>query len=252
MNRTTDIDGMARWLSYAKVATAGPTNVFCFPFAGGGASFFRSWMQFAPPTIAICPMQPPGREERFVERPFDSMDALVRAATDALMPHLAHKYAFFGHSMGALAAFEIVHTLRERGAPLPVHFFVSGAPAPQVASRIPAIHELPADEFLAEIQRYGGVPDEVMQSRELLDLMMPRLRADLAVTGTYVYRERPPLAMPITALGGLRDDVVTPELVEAWREQTTAKFTFTPFDGGHFFIHERSREIVSMVARALT
>jgi medium-chain acyl-[acyl-carrier-protein] hydrolase len=248
MNRTTDND---RWLSYTKVAAGDRTNVFCLPFAGGGASFYRAWMQFAPGSIAICPLQPPGREERFVEAPFDSMDALVRAATGALMPHLAQPYALFGHSMGALASFEIVHALRERGAPLPVHLFVCGAPAPQHASHIPSIYNLPEDEFLAGVQRYGGVPDEVMRSRELLDLLIPRLRADLAVTGTYVYRERPPLTLPITAFAGLDDDIVTPDIVEAWREQTTSAFTFTTFRGGHFFIAEEARRIILMLARAL-
>jgi len=248
MNRTTENE---RWLSYAQLSADRP-NVFCFPFAGGGASLFRAWMQFAPRTIAICPLQPPGREERFVEKPFDSMEGIVAAATNALLPHVAHPYALFGHSMGALASFEIIHALRERGAPLPLHLFVSGAPAPQLASRIPSIYDLPREEFLPAVQRYGGVPDEVMQSQELLELLIPRLRADLAVTGTYVYRERPQLAIPITAFAGLDDDIVTPDLVEAWQKQTTAAFKFHPFRGGHFFITQESREIVLMLARALT
>jgi medium-chain acyl-[acyl-carrier-protein] hydrolase len=240
-----------RWLSYSKLAEDHRPNVFCFPFAGGGASFYRAWLQFAPPSIAICPLQPPGREERFVEAPFDSMRPLVHAAADALMPHVSRPYALFGHSMGAVASFEIVQVLRDRGAPLPLHLFVSGAPAPQFASRIPSIYNLPEKEFLERVRSYNGIPDEVLQSPELLDLLIPRLRGDFAVTGTYVYTERPPLTIPITAFAGTSDGIVTPDLVEAWRAQTASTFQYVPFSGGHFFINEHAREIVLMVARAL-
>jgi surfactin synthase thioesterase subunit len=239
-----------RWLSYTNVATDGRTNVFCLPFAGGGASFYRAWMRWTA-SIALCPMQPPGREERFVETPFDSMEPFVRAATDALLPHLSHEYALFGHSMGALVSFEIMRALRERGAPLPVHLFVSGAPAPQLASAIPPIFDLPVKTFLEGVQRYGGVPDEVLQSRELLDLLIPRLRADLAVTGTYVYAPQPPFDVPMTAFAGINDDIVPPSLIEGWRAQTAGAFHFERFAGRHFFIADHAREIVLKLATAL-
>ena len=156
---------LSAWLSPATVPTDHRINVFCFPFAGGGASFYRAWLPLAPATIALCPLQPPGREERFGEPPFTSMVPLVRAASDALSPFLSRPYAFFGHSMGALASFEIAHELRARGAPLPVHLFVSGAPAPHLASRIPPIHDRPEGRFLDAMQRYGGLPGEVLRSR---------------------------------------------------------------------------------------
>jgi medium-chain acyl-[acyl-carrier-protein] hydrolase len=247
MNRT-DAD---RWLAFARFADGNRTNVFCFPFAGGGASFYRAWLPFAPPSIAICPLQPPGREERFVEKPFDAMESLVADAAAALIPHLDQPFALFGHSLGAMACFEIAHALRKRGAPMPVHLFVSGAPAPHLSHLIPSVYELPDDEFLAAVQRYGGLPDEVLRSRELLDLLIPRLRADFKISGTYRYAERLPLAIPITAFGGRDDDVVTPPLVEPWREHTTGTFQSEIFSGGHFFIAQHAREIVLKVARAL-
>jgi surfactin synthase thioesterase subunit len=247
MNQTES----ARWLTFANVASGHRTNIFCFPFAGGGASFYRAWPSFAPPSLAICPLQPPGREERFVEKPFRAMEPLVRAATDALLPHLSHPFALFGHSLGAIACFEIIHALRDRGAPLPSHLFVSGACAPQLASLIPPIYDLPETEFVEAMCRYGGMPDEVLNSRELLDLLIPRLRADLTVSGTYVYAPRPPLAVPMTAFAGRDDDIVTPSLVDAWREQTIAPFRCQTFSGGHFFVAQHAREIVSMIARAL-
>ena len=239
------------WLSLTTVPADHRTNVFCFPFAGGGASFYRAWRPLAPATIALCPLQPPGREERFGEPPFASMPPLVQAASDAVLPFLSRPYALLGHSMGALACFEIVHELRARGAPVPVHLFVSGAPAPQLASLIPPIYDLPEDRLFDAVRRYGGLPDEVWRSRELLDLLVPRLRADLAVTGTYVYAERPPLTCPITAFGGDADPVVPPASVEAWREQTLSSSRCEILPGGHFFIADHARSIVLNVARAL-
>jgi medium-chain acyl-[acyl-carrier-protein] hydrolase len=245
--KRTDLD---RWLSYTNVAADGRTNVFCLPFAGGGASFYRAWMRWTA-SIALCPLQPPGREERFVETPFDSMEPFVRAATDALLPHLSHPYALFGHSMGALVSFEIMRALRERGAPLPMHLFVSGAPAPQLASAVTPIFDLPEERFFVAVKRYGGLPEEVMQSRELLDLLIPRLRADLAVTGTYVYAPQPPFDVPITAFAGIGDHIVLPSLVEGWGAQSVGAFQFERFAGGHFFITEHAREIVLKLAAAL-
>src|SRR6185436_17088008 len=105
----------------------------------------------------------PGREERFVEKPFESMEPFVAAAADAMLPHLSQPYALFGHSLGAIACFEIIHALRERGAPPPVHLFVSGACAPQLAYLIPPIYDLPGEEFVEAVQRYGGMPDEVLR-----------------------------------------------------------------------------------------
>jgi len=240
-----------RWLSLTAVAADHRTNVFCFPFAGGGASFYRAWRPLAPGTIALCPLQPPGREERFREPPFASMPPLVRAASDALLSWLSRPYALFGHSMGALACFEIAHELRARGAPLPAHLFVSGAPAPHLAAQIAPIYDLPDDQLLEAMQRYGALPAEVLRSHELVEVLLPRWRADLAVTGTYVYAERPPLPCPITAFGGDADAVVAPESVEAWCEHTRSSSRCEILPGGHFFIAHHARSIVTAVARAL-
>jgi medium-chain acyl-[acyl-carrier-protein] hydrolase len=225
--------------------------VFCFPFAGGGATFYRPWAQLAPPSLAICPVQLPGREERLFEQPFDRMQPLVAAAADELLPFLDRRYALFGHSMGALVAYELAQALRARGAPAPLHLFVSGAPAPHRAAEIVPIFDLPEEPFMAALRRYGGLPDEVLQSRELLDLLLPRLRVDLAVTGTYVWSDRPPLAFPITAFGGEEDVTVSPDVVKAWREHTVAAFDAHMFPGGHFFLSAAARHVVARITDAI-
>jgi medium-chain acyl-[acyl-carrier-protein] hydrolase len=206
----------------------------------------------APRSIALCPIQPPGREERLFEQPFDRMEPLVAAAVDELLPVLPPRYALFGHSMGAMMAYEVAQSLRERGAPPPAHLFASGAPAPHRAAEIEPIFDVqPQERFIAALERYGGLPDEVLRSRELLALLMPRLRADLAVTGTYLWRERPPLLSPITAFGGQDDATVGRGALEAWREHTVAAFAARLFPGGHFFLSSAARTILTSMADAL-
>jgi surfactin synthase thioesterase subunit len=242
---------MNRWISNANLAKDARPNLFCFPYAGGGASFYRAWAPFAPRSIAICPVQLPGREERFKERPLDRMKDLVDAAADALIPFLGHPYALFGHSMGAIICYELAQELLERGVNPPMHLFASGASAPHVARSIPPIYHLPEDRLIEEIASYGVLPKEVMQSRELLDLLVPRFRADFAVTGTYAYADRPPLSFPITAFGGVDDHVVTPAKVEAWREHTVSRFRCELFPGGHFFLTELGSRVLGEVAAAI-
>lgn len=226
-------------------------SVFCFPYAGGGASYFRAWAPLARGDVAFVPVQPPGREERFTETPFDRLADFVSAAADALGPLLGTPYALFGHSMGALVAFELAHELLRRGAPQPLHLYVSGAPAPQRSHEVPAIHHLPREEFLQALRRYRGMPDEVLNHQELMDLMLPRLKADFAVTGTYVYPGHPPLPIPITAFGGADDETVTPPMIEAWREQTAMPFAHRIFPGGHFFLTDHARDVIAAIERGL-
>lgn len=225
--------------------------VLCFPYGGGGASLYRGWSAFTPSSIAICPVQLPGREDRFVEPLFERMTDLVTAAADAIEPMLRAPYAFFGHSLGGLIAYELTHELMRRGAPLPMHLFVSATSAPQLASTIPPIHHLPKEDFLREVQRYRGIAAEVLEHPELLELLLPRLRADLTVGGTYQYVERPPLNIPITAFSGTDDEIVPPATVDGWREQTGTTFRHESFPGGHFYIAEKARAVVSMLAGAL-
>jgi len=243
---------MSRWVRPASLSSdVRRPNVFCFPFAGGGASYYRGWTSFGS-RVAICPVQLPGREERFKERALDRMPDVVAAAAEQLAPLLQHPYAFFGHSMGALICYELVHALRVRGAPMPMHLFVSASPAPQLASEVPSMHDVPEDRFFEELGRYGGLPAEVLQHRELLALVTPLLRADLAVTGTYHYGGHPPLGIPITAFGGQSDLAAQPPLVEAWRARTAGAFACELFPGGHFYLKDHSRAVVSRMDAALS
>jgi medium-chain acyl-[acyl-carrier-protein] hydrolase len=241
---------MNRWLAFADVSAGERVNVFCFSFAGGGASFFRGRVALAPRNITLCGVQYPGREERMAERPYTSLPELIAAAADALLPHLDTPFALFGHSMGALVAYELAQELRERRAPLPRHLFVSGTPAPHIGDD-PPVYNLPEEEFITAVRRFGGLPPEVLQSPELLRLLLPRMRADLTVTGTYQGPKHPPLSCPITAFTGRDDAIVSVADVDAWRDYTTAAFRLEVFDGGHFFITEYAGTMFARIGQAL-
>ena len=239
------------WVMRSRPAPAARLRLFCFPYAGGGAHAFREWERELPPFVEVCGVQPPGRGSRVTERPFAEAGPLVRAASDALLPYLDLPYAFFGHSMGALVAFETAREYRRRGLPGPARLFVSGRRAPQLPRADPPTHELPEAEFTEELRRLNGTPQEVLNNTELMKLMIPLLRADFSVTATYRYTPEPPLECPITAYGGLADEDAGREQLEPWREQTAAEFTLRVLPGDHFFLHSQQPLLLRTLAQEL-
>jgi medium-chain acyl-[acyl-carrier-protein] hydrolase len=228
-------------------------RLYCVPHAGGGASAFRAWGA-ALPGVEVRSVQLPGREDRIGEPALRSAAEIAGPLADALQDDGAPsgRWALFGHSMGALVGFEVLRELRRRGTPGPVHFFASGHRAPQLPDPDPPMHALSDDEFLDALdERYGGVPAAVRESDELLELLLPGLRADVSVCDTYEHVEEEPLDCPLTALGGERDRGVRREELEAWREQTRGEFRLEMFAGGHFYLQERETDVLRAVARAL-
>jgi len=199
---------------------------------------FRTWSESLPPEIEVRPVQFPGRENRLLEAPFSQLFSLIESIAQALLPYLDMPFAFFGHSMGALVSFELARYLRRQHSLSPLHLFVSGRRAPQLPDPDPPIHHLPQAEFLEELRRLKGTPEEVLQNAELLHLLLPLLRADFALCETYFYTPEEPLLYPITAFGGLQDDEVSRDVLTAWREQTRSSFKSRFFVGDHFFLHK--------------
>jgi medium-chain acyl-[acyl-carrier-protein] hydrolase len=227
-------------------------RLFCFSYAGGGASLFRTWPHDLSPDIEICAIQLPGRESRLTEAPYAAMAPLVDALSAKLGPLLDRPFAFFGHSMGALVSFELARSVRRRSGLSPVHLIVSGRGAPHRSPSIVVDHRLPADEMIGALRRLDGTPDEVLRNRELMELVLPTIRADFAVCGTYEYRYEAPLACPITAFGGRQDPHVGIEDLAAWRAQTTGPFSLRTFDGGHFFVRDVRATVLSAIQHTLS
>lgn len=224
-------------------------RLFCFPYAGGGASIFRFWTTDLSPAIEVVPIQLPGREGRWLEPPLTQMSVLAPMLSDALRPLFRPPYAFFGHSMGAFVAFELARQVRREHLPGPAMLIVSGARAPQIPDPEPPIHLLPANQLLDGLRRLEGIPSEFWDHPELVAVLLPTLRADLTMCETYVYRDEPPLECPLLAYGGQRDDKVPLEHLTQWKLQAAGGFQLRVFPGNHFFFLNESRPAVMQSLR---
>ncbi len=213
---------------------------------------YRGWGEPLGPQVELCALQLPGRESRLREPPFTRMAEAVHDVAEALQSYLDIPFALFGHSMGAVICFEFARLLRSQSGIAPVHLFISGRPAPQYPHRRPFLSSLRDDQFVAEIRRrYNGIPGQVLKDPELMELLLPVLRADVEMLETYEYRPGPSLGCPITAFGG-REDTETPfEELTGWREQTNTRFRADVLPGDHFFVRSAEAEVLDIISRQL-
>jgi medium-chain acyl-[acyl-carrier-protein] hydrolase len=239
------------WLGRLKPNPQARLRLFCFPYAGGGTLAFRGWAGKLPDGVELCPVQLPGREHRMREPALRSITAVVEAAEEALVPYLDRPFAFFGHSMGALISFDLTRLLGDRHGLLPVQLFASGCRAPHVKRRRPPTHDLPEAEFMQELHALNGTPRELLDSPDLMSLLLPLLRADFEASETYAYVPGAPLACPITAFGGLDDPEVDRADVRAWCEHTTDAFSLKMFPGDHFFLHTAQPLLLNVLGEQL-
>jgi surfactin synthase thioesterase subunit len=238
------------WLATPRINKQADLRLFCFPYAGGGASIFRGWPAHLP-MVELLPVQLPARETRLKEAPFTSAASLVRAMGHALLPYLDRPFCFFGHSMGALLAFELARELRREYALSPRHIFVSARRAPNVARQHATIHNLPRQTFLEKLRDLNGTLPAAFEHAELIDLLLPMLKADFAICETYEYKPEAPLDCAISAFGGLEDRYVQREHMEGWREQTLGDFKLRMLPGDHFFLHSARPVLLQILCREL-
>jgi medium-chain acyl-[acyl-carrier-protein] hydrolase len=252
MEATTSLLNSSPWVVRHKPNREARLRLFCFPYAGGSASIYRTWPKDLSPDIEVCAVQLPGRGGRLLEEPFTDLSALVEALAEALLPQFEEPFAFFGHSMGALIAFELARHLRRRYGLQPVHLFVSGFRAAQIPDPDALTFNLPEAEFLAAVRRLNGTPEAVLQNDELLSLMLPVIRADVTICETYAYQDGAPLDCPLTAFGGRSDSIVSPEELASWIVQTSGEYEVQMFDGDHFYINSARAQLLRAVSARLT
>ena len=226
-------------------------RLFCFPYAGGSSAIFRSWSRVIHRDIEVVPAVLPGREFRLREPSFTQLEPLVEALTREIFSLLDRPFAFLGHSMGALISYELARRLRSERSLETDHLFISGRRAPQLPERDPEIHTLPDAEFVAEVQRLNGTPKEVLEHAELMELLIPMLRADFSICRTYNFVPGPQLKCSITAIGGTEDDTATQAKLEGWCELTAGRCRVRMLEGDHFFINQKRDEIVRIVEQSL-
>jgi surfactin synthase thioesterase subunit len=215
-------------------------------------SGYRALAEQLHPDIEVVGIRLAGREQRFCE----PLCYSLRSILDDLIPELiddmtaTSMWAFFGHSMGALLAFETCRELRRRGRTLPHHLFVSGRQAPQCPNERGVLHTLPPDELVKELRGFNGTPPETFVDDDLLALVLPVMVADLTLCETHQHADEPPLDIAVTAIGGTADPDLSPLKLEAWRFHTTRIFHPCWFAGDHFYIHQHVRELAELIRRA--
>ncbi|MGW0243047.1 thioesterase domain-containing protein [Micromonospora chalcea] len=238
------------WFVSAGSRPEAPVRLFCLPYAGAGASAFRRWASEFGESVDVTPVQLPGRENRITEDPRFS----VAEVADAIASRADRPYAIYGHSMGGRLGFDVVRELRRTGRPLPLRLYVGGARAPHVRTPGPfdGLSRASDDELLRRLGEGGGLPAELLDHPELVELLLPLLRADFGRVDDYRHVPGEPLPVPIVAFAGRTDRAVTRDQNAAWAEHTAAGFTLHELDGGHFFLHDRLPELAALIRADLT
>lgn len=229
-------------------------SLLCLPYAGGSSAIFRSWSRLLPNWIQVHAIDLPGHGSRHGETSILDWDELTGWVTAEMTQKLRGPYAIFGHSMGALVGFEFAHAMCKQYDRSPVWLGAAGCRAPCRRKIERKWLSCPENEFIAELRRLGGTPPELLENRELLDLVLPVLRGDFHLSGIYEHRHRLPLSCPITVLAGAKDaDVFEPrENLTDWRIETTGAFNIETLNAGHFFLGECRDNVLASIVRALS
>lgn len=222
-------------------------RLFCFPYAGGSTAVYAGWGKHFDERIELRPVQYPGRGHRIAELPRNDVESLAHDLANAIEAYSDKPYAFFGHSMGALVAFEVARELKSRGRSEPVCLFLSGKSSPTEDRSRPQKHHLPDDDFLEALRDLDGTPEEFFKHPELMELLLPVLRADFQVVETYRYSEGPTLECDMHIFGGKEDREAPQETLRSWKDQSLGQFTCNVFSGGHFFFREQVDRIADIV-----
>jgi medium-chain acyl-[acyl-carrier-protein] hydrolase len=240
------------WIIRSNRAPLTSAKLFCFPYAGVGPSVFQAWRaEVESQGVELCLIQLPGREARFHEVPARSIAEAALGAARAIAPILNGPYLMYGHSLGAKIAFETTRELRRMGQPEPAHLFVTASQAPHLPWNHPPMRHLGHAAFINEVQlRYNGIPRQLLEDREALELYVKALRADVEMVETYRYAPEEALVCPITVFGGLDDATVTLAELEDWRRQTRGSFQLAMLPGGHFFLNAARPRLIEAIGEA--
>lgn len=223
-------------------------KLFCFPYAGASARVYMPWQKLVGELIQIVPVELSGRGELFETPFYDSIDEAVDDLYQRLYEQFqTGDFAFFGHSMGSLIAFQLCCRLMTLNQKMPVHIFLSGGNAPDTPkSDGKFIHSLPDEEFAAEILKLGGTPPALFSDRQLAATFIPILRADYKMFESYNYNRTSPINTDMTIFHG-KDDQLTKGKVEGWKKHTSKNCTIYEIEGDHFFIHQKTKDVLKII-----
>ncbi len=236
----------SRWFGPAGSST-GDAQVFVFPYAGGVAASFAQWRELAAPELSVQVALMPGRGARLHEPPVDDLAELVDALATAVAERASGPFLLFGHSLGALVAFEVTRELRRRGVPAPLALLVGGAEAPGTRLVRRRVHDLDDAGLIDALRDFEATPAALLADRDLMELILPGVRADFALSERYAYRQGPPLEVPVHVLLGDGDEHVDPERAAGWARECVTEPRWHVFPGGHFFLTDHLPEIIDLM-----
>lgn len=229
-------------------------KLYCIPYSGGSADLYLKWKKEMDNNIQLVPVELAGRGKRMKQPFYVSWQEAVTDIVNQILEDLkdGERYAIYGHSMGALLAFETYYELLKRKSQMPIHMFFSGRKAPQNIQGKTAFYALPEEEFLKVVYVYGGSTPEAMANPVLRNLFLPILRADFRISETYEYELREEkIACPITLLNGKNDESVLEFDMNEWREFAGSSFCERKLEGSHFFIMEHIKEVTEILLEEL-
>ncbi len=243
----TDSVPGAPWLRRLTHIRAPTSHLVVVPHAGGGPSSFRRWGELLGDAVEVWAVELPGRESRLSEQPVKDLEVIADAVSKAVREAVPAPYVIFGHSMGALVAYEVAERLRHVHPPR--HLFVSGCPAPHMVRHHETRH-ISDTAFVELLRALNGTPDEVLQDQELMALLLPSIRADFEAVNSYRCAARRALDIPLTALTGSKDPGVTPGDIDGWAKHSTSALNSFVIEGDHFFVDTALPEVVRQVLTA--
>ncbi|MFF7489634.1 thioesterase II family protein [Streptomyces luteogriseus] len=230
----------------------GRIRLFCFPYAGGGASTFRGWAELLPDEIDVHAIQPPGREDRLFEDPVDTLQATLDAVVPELLEHSKEPFSLFGHSLGAIVCWEAARVLREEHDIEPMHMFLSGCRAlPAVHDGRRDLHTLPEAELIEELRLMNGTPEEILRNADFMRMLLPTVRADYAMLSRYSFLPCKPPGAPVTVFGGANDPGVGMNHLQQWSELVEGELDSVVLPGDHFFLHSSREPLLTEMAKRL-
>ncbi|MER9281586.1 alpha/beta fold hydrolase [Mesorhizobium sp. M0522] len=243
----------AAFLTIIKTSLDPSYRIIVFPHGGGSIKSFHTWSAYLPEDVELICLDLPGRSKRSAEASIRSIDTLVPMVTQALREYNDRPFVFFGHSVGALVAYEIARSLEKAGRPSPFHVVVSAHKSADVPADEPPMYRYTDDKLTDVIRILGMVPKEALANEVLLqDFILPPLRADFELVETYDRNLPTPLGAAITAMGGVHDETVNANDLDEWRRLTTSRFARIMFDGDHFYTHSMTEKVVSSLLREVS
>ena len=238
------------WFRCAETRPWASMRLFCLPHAGGSAVFYRPWAKQVSPAVEVQAVQYPGRADRMADAPVADAHQLARLVAGAMAPLMDRPAALFGHSMGAVLAYEVARLLQERGS-APVHVFASGTRPPHDRGDDRRVSDLDDDGVVQEMIELGGTDADALREPELRELVLPYVRNDFALIEDYAHRDGTRLTVPITAIIGDSDAHVSPEQARGWAQATDGRFALRTLPGGHFYLAEQQAAVIAEIHRTL-